>query len=185
MDQDKLVSCQQDMARTHQALAEAFKKMRTGRAHPGLLDPVMVDYFGTQTPLNQVCSITAQDARTLTLTVWEKSMIGPIEKAIIASGLGLNPIAHGLVLKVPMPPLTAERRQDLIKVARATAEKSRIAVRNSRRDAMNAIKKQKKDKSMTDDQAKSEEAQLQKITDAAIAKIDTMLSDKEADLVAI
>lgn len=168
---------------------EAFKhelsRMRTGRAHPSLLEQVRVDYYGNETPLSQVSNITVGDARTLVITPWEKKMTPVIEKAIMSAGLGLNPATSGDVIRVPLPPLTEERRKDLIKVVRAEAENARVSIRNARRDANNALKELLKKKEITEDDERRTTDNIQKLTDKYIAEVDKMLATKETDLMAI
>jgi len=160
-------------------------KVRTGRAHAGLLDHVQVDYYGTPTPLNQIANVTLLDARTIGVTPWEKSMAGKIEKAIRESDLGLNPATVGDTVRVPMPALTEERRRDLIKVVRGEAENARIAVRNIRRDANNHLKDMLKQKKMAEDEERRAQDEVQKLTDRHITEIDKLLAAKEADLIAV
>jgi ribosome recycling factor len=168
---------------------ESFKnelsKLRTGRAHPSLLEHIKVDYYGNLTPLNQVASITASDPQTLSVTPWDKSMIQPIEKAIINSDLGLNPATAGTVIRVPLPPLTEERRKELVKVVKGEAENARVAVRNIRRDANNDIKDLLKAKEIGEDEEHRAEDAIQKLTNSHIAQIDKILADKEKELLEI
>ncbi len=160
-------------------------KIRTGRAHPSLLDHVMVDYYGTQTPLTQASNVTVEDARTLTVTAWDKSMIQVIEKAILESDLGLNPATSGTVMRIPLPPLSEERRRDLIKVTKSEAENSRIAIRNIRRDAIHQLKDLAKNKEISEDDAHKGEDQVQKLTDVRIKIIDELLAEKEREMLEI
>ncbi len=168
---------------------EAFRldltKIRTGRAHPSLLDHVMVDYYGTKTPLTQASNVTVEDARTLTVTAWDKSMVQVIEKAILESDLGLNPSTSGTVMRIPLPPLSEERRRDLIKVTKSEAENSRIAIRNIRRDAIHQLKDLAKNKEISEDDAHKGEDQVQKLTDVHIKKIDELLAEKEREMLEI
>ena len=168
---------------------ETFKtdlgKVRTGRAHPGLLDHVMVEYYGSDVPVNQVANVTNIDARTLGVQAWEKTMVSKIEKAIRDSDLGLNPSSMGELIRVPMPALTEERRRDLIKVVRAEAEGARVAVRNVRRDANNDFKNLLKDKAITEDEERRGQDEIQKLTDKYTAEIDKALAAKEAELMAV
>jgi ribosome recycling factor len=168
---------------------ESFKhevsKLRTGRAHPSLLDHLRVDYYGTDTPLSQVSNITVGDARTLVITPWEKRLIQVIEKAIMTSNLGLNPSTAGDIIRVPLPPLTEERRKDLIKVVKSEAENARVSIRNARRDANNAFKELLKKKEIAEDEERRLTDSVQKLTDKYIAEVETLLSAKEADLMAI
>lgn len=168
---------------------EAYKndiaKVRTGRAHPSLLDQVRVDYYGTATPLNQVANITVGDARTLVITPWEKKMTPAIEKAILTSDLGLNPASTGDLIRVPLPALTEERRKELTKVVRNEAENARVSVRNARRDANNTLKEQLKKKEIAEDEVRRMEESIQKLTDKYIGEIDHLLSAKEAELMSM
>ncbi len=160
-------------------------KLRTGRAHPSILDHIRVDYYGTEMPLNQVASVNASDARTLTITPWEKNMVQAIEKAIMNSDLGLNPATAGLVIRVPMPPLNEERRKELIRVVRGEAETARVGIRNVRRDANNELKESLKSKTITEDEERRLNDQIQKLTDKFIAEVEQLLAAKEADLMAV
>lgn len=168
---------------------DAFKanltKLRTGRANTSLLDHLTVDYYGSATPLNQVANISVEDARTLSVTPWEKTMVQAIEKAIMTSDLGLNPATAGTVIRIPLPPLTEERRRGLTKMVREEAEKARIAVRNIRRDAMSDFKDLLKEKEISEDDQRKADAEIQKITDKVIAEIDAVCGAKEKDLMAI
>jgi ribosome recycling factor len=178
-------SAEHKMQKTLEALKADLGKVRTGRAHTGLLDHVMVDYYGTPTPINQTSNLTLQDARTILVTPWDKKMAGAIEKAIRNSDLGLNPATHGDSIRVPMPPLTEERRRDLIKVVKHEAENAKVAVRNIRRDANAHLKELLKNKTATEDQERRAEEEIQKITDRYIQEIDKALQAKEADLMAV
>ena len=168
---------------------ESFKieiaKLRTGRAHPSILDHVRVDYYGTDMPINQVANITATDARTLTITPWEKKMVSAIEKAILNSDLGLNPATAGDIIRVPMPALNEERRKDLIKVVRAEAEAARVSIRNLRRDANNALKDMLKAKTITEDEERRQSDAIQKLTDKFVAEVDQITATKEKELMSI
>jgi len=178
-------SAEQKMGKTLEALKTDLGKVRTGRAHAGLLDHVQVDYYGTPTPVNQVANVTLLDARTIGVTPWEKPMVGKIEKAIRESDLGLNPATVGDTVRVPMPALTEERRRDLIKVVRGEAENARIAVRNVRRDTNNHLKDLLKQKKIAEDEERRAQDEVQKLTDRHIAEIDKLLAAKEADLIAV
>lgn len=162
-----------------------FAKIRTGRAHPSILDSVVVDYYGSEVPISQVANINVEDARTLSVQPWEQPMIAVVEKAIMKSDLGVNPVTNGNIIRIPMPLLTEERRRDLTKVARSEAETSRVAVRNVRRDANGDIKSLLKDKSISEDEARSGEDSIQKITDEIIVRIDAALKEKEEALMEI
>jgi ribosome recycling factor len=168
---------------------DAFKteitKLRTGRANPNILDHVRVDYYGSEMPINQVANITVTDARTLTITPWEKKMVQVIEKAILNSGLGLNPATTGDIIRVPMPALNEERRKELIKVVRNEAETARVSIRNVRRDANNEFKELLKDKQITEDQERTYSDEVQKLTDKHVAEVDQLTTTKESDLMAI
>tara|TARA_A100001037_G_C15112635_1_gene619775 strand:- start:1323 stop:1880 length:558 start_codon:yes stop_codon:yes gene_type:complete len=173
------------MAKSIEALEVAFAKIRTGRANPSLLDTVSVDYYGNATPLNQVASITVEDARTLMISPWEKTLIPDIEKAILKSDLGITPAASGDIIRVPLPALTEENRRDLARHAKQEAETARVAIRNIRRDAINHIRDLVKEKEATEDEARRAEDQIQKITDQRVADIDSVLAAKESDLMEI
>lgn len=160
-------------------------KLRTGRAHPSILDHVRIDYYGNEMPLNQVANVNATDARTLTITPWEKNMVAAIEKAILNSGLGLNPATAGTVIRVPMPPLNEERRKELIKVVRNEAESARVSIRNLRRDANTEIKDLLKGKTITEDEERRLSDDVQKLTDKFVAEVDQITAAKETDLMAI
>lgn len=168
---------------------EAFKnhigKIRTGRASPSLLDGIHVEYYGASTPLRQLANVVAEDSRTLAITVFDRSLSQAVEKAIMASDLGLNPSSAGTVIRVPLPPLTEERRRDLIKVVRAEAEQGRVSVRNVRRDANDKVKAMLKDKEISEDEDRRSQDDIQKLTDIFIKKIDGALADKEAELMEI
>lgn len=173
------------MGKSVDALKNEMSKIRTGRAHPSLLQHLSVPYYGSDTPLNQVASINVGDARTLVVTPFEKQMVQAVEKAIMQSDLGINPATAGTTIRVPLPPLTEERRRDLIKVVRAEAEGARIAVRNIRRDAISDIKELEKEKEISEDDMHRGEEQIQKVTDEYVARIDAALADKEKDLMEI
>lgn len=178
-------SAEQRMQKSLEALKTDLGKVRTGRAHTGILDHITVDYYGTPTPINQVAGVTLIDARTIGVTPWEKKLAGAIEKAIRDSDLGLNPSTHGETVRVPMPALTEERRRDLIKVVRNEAENARIAVRNIRRDANNALKERLKEKAISEDDERRAQEDIQKLTDRYVAEIDKILQQKETDLMAV
>ena len=173
------------MQRSIEALKTDLAKVRTGRAHTGLLDHVMVEYYGSPVPVNQVANITLIDARTLGVQPWEKPMLGKIEKAIRESDLGLNPASMGEIIRVPMPALTEERRRDLIKVVKGEGEGAKVAVRNLRRDANNALKDAVKAKTISEDDERRTQDDVQKLTDKAIAEIDKLLAQKEQELMQI
>lgn len=178
-------TAEQKMKKTLDALKNDLAKVRTGRAHTGLLDHIMVDFYGTPTPIPQVANVTLLDARTIGVTPWEKKMAAVIEKVIRSSDLGLNPATQGDTVRVPMPPLTEERRKELIKVVRTEGENARVAVRNVRRDANNHLKDLLKRKKVAEDEERRAQDDIQKLTDRHIAEVDKMLQIKEADLMAI
>ena len=185
MINDVKKTAEQKMAKSVDALKHDLTKIRTGRAHTGLLDHIHVDYYGTPMPIGQCANITLADARTITVQPWEKKMVSVIEKAIRDSDLGLNPATSGDLIRVPMPALTEERRKDLIKVVRHEAEEARIAVRNIRRDANDHLKKLLKDHSVAEDDERHAQTDVQKLTDRYIAEVDKALAAKEADLMVI
>ena len=178
-------NAEQKMAKSVEALKVDLGKVRTGRAHAGLLDHVMVDYYGTMTAIPKVANVQLGDARTITVQPWEKKLVPAIEKAIRDSDLGLNPASAGDVIRVPMPALTEERRKDLIKVVRHEAENARVAVRNVRRDANEHLKKLLKEHKVAEDDERHAQTDVQKLTDKFIAEIDKVLHQKEADLMAV
>jgi ribosome recycling factor len=178
-------TAEQKMARSVEALKNELHKVRTGRAHPGILDQVHVDYYGSSVPISQVANVTLLDARTISVQPWEKGMGPKIEKAIRESDLGLNPSAQGDLLRVPMPPLTEERRKELTKVVRHEGEDCKVAVRNIRRDANEHAKKLLKDKEIGEDEERRSLEDLQKLTDRTIAEIDRLISGKEAEIMAV
>ena len=173
------------MEKSFDALGHAFAKIRTGRAHPSILDTVRVDYYGSEVPISQVANITIEDARTLVVTPWEKPMVGEVEKAIMKSDLGLNPASAGDVIRVPMPPLTEETRRGYTKQARAEAEQAKVAVRNIRRDALADVKDLLKEKEITEDDDRRAGDAIQKLTDDIVKRIDQLLREKEADLMEV
>ena len=176
---------QERMKKSLESLGHAFAKIRTGRAHPSILDGVMVSYYGSDTPLRQVANVTVEDSRTLALTVFDKSMIQAVEKAIMTSDLGLNPTTAGTTIRVPMPALTEETRKGFTKQARAEAENSRVAVRNIRRDALAQLKELVKEKEISEDEERRGQDDVQKLTDKYVAEIDKALESKEQDLMAV
>jgi len=173
------------MGKSLDALEHAFARIRTGRANPSLLDSVMVDYYGSPTPLNQVASISVEDARTLAVSPWEKPLVPVIEKAILKSDIGITPVSSGDVIRVPLPPLTEENRRDLAKQAKHEAENSRISIRNIRRDAIADVRELVKEKEATEDEARRAEERIQGVTDKRVAEVDAALAAKETDLMAI
>jgi ribosome recycling factor len=176
---------EQRMHKSLDALKTDLSKVRTGRAHTGLLDHISVDYYGSQMPIPKVANVSLLDARTLGVSPWEKKMLGVIEKAIRESDLGLNPASHGDMVRVPMPALTEERRRDLIKVIKHEGENAKVAVRNLRRDANHALKELLKSKAVSEDEERRAQDEIQKLTDKHIADIDKMIAAKEAELMAI
>jgi ribosome recycling factor len=173
------------MKKTIESLQHDMTKIRTGRANAGFLDHVQVDYYGNLTPLSQVASITTSDSRTILVTPWEKAMVAAIEKAILTSDLGLNPATAGSAIRVPMPPLTEERRKELIKVVRNEGEQSKVSIRNIRRDANNQLKDLVKEKAISEDDERRAGEVIQKLTDKYIAEVDSVLAVKEKDLMQI
>lgn len=173
------------MAKSVESLRMELTKIRTGRAHTSLLDHITVEYYGSEVPLNQVANVGVEDSRTLTITPWEKSMVPVIEKAVMTSDLGLNPATAGTVIRVPLPPLTEERRKDMIRVVRNEAEGGRIAIRNIRRDAISDIKDLQKEKMIGEDEERRAEDEIQAITDKHVAEIDEILAEKESELMEI
>ena len=173
------------MHKSIEAFQAELSKIRTGRAHPSLLNHVHVDYYGSDVPIGQAANITVEDARTLAVTPWDKSMVAVIEKAILTSDLGLNPSTAGNVIRVPMPPLTEERRKELVRVVRELAENARVAVRNIRRDANHDLKDLAKDKDISEDDEHRGQDLVQKVTDEAIEEIDSLLQHKEKELMEI
>ena len=179
------LDAQDRMEKSVSALKSQLAKIRTGRAHPSLLDSIVVNYYGADTPLKQLANIIAEDSRTLALSVFDKSAIQAVEKAIMSSDLGLNPMSAGGAIRIPLPPLTEERRKDLIKVARSEAENGRVAVRNIRRNANSDIKDLLKDKDISEDQARAGEENIQSLTNDFIKQVDELLSVKEKELMEI
>ena len=173
------------MAKSVEALRHNLVKVRTGRANAGLVDSIKVNYYGSDMPLSQVASVSVGDARSITITPWEKQMVGAVEKAILASDLGLTPNTAGTVIRLNIPPLTEERRKDLTKVVHHEGEDAKVAIRNIRRDANHQVKELLKDKQITEDEASRSEQEIQKITDAAIKDVDEVIKTKEAELMSV
>lgn len=173
------------MGKTVESLTVAFNKIRTGRAHPSLLDGIKVSYYGSETPLGQMANVSVEDGRTLAVRVWEKQIVPDVEKAILKSDLGLNPSTAGEVIRIPLPPLSEETRKGYIRQARQDAENARIAIRNIRRDALADIKELEKEKKISEDDERRAQDDVQKLTDRFIAEVDKNLSSKEEDLMAI
>ena len=178
-------TAEQKMARSLESFKGELQKIRTGRAHPGILDQVQVEYYGSQVPISQVANVTLIDARTISVQPWEKGMGAKIERAIRESDLGLNPSSQGDLLRVPMPALTEERRKDLTKVVRSVSEDAKIAVRNLRRDANDHAKRLTKDKEISEDEERRSLDELQRLTDRTIAEVDRLTSAKEAEILAV
>lgn len=176
---------EQKMQKSIEALKSDLGKVRTGRAHTGLLDHVQVDYYGSPVPISQVANITLVDARTIGVQPWEKPMVGKVEKAIRDADLGLNPATQGDLIRVPMPVLTEERRRDLIKVVKSEGENAKVAVRNLRRDANNVLKEALKKKEVPEDDERRAQDDIQKLTDRSVVEIDRLLAEKEKDLMAV
>ena len=182
MIDETIADADERMLKSISSLDDAFKKIRTGRAHPAILDSVQVSYYGSDTPLSQLANVTVEEGRSLIISPWEKPMISEIEKAIMKSNLGLNPSNNGDTIRVPMPPLTEETRKEYTKQAKAEAENARIAIRNIRRDANSDFKEFEKEKEISEDEQRRAEEQVQKITDKHIATIESSFHAKEADL---
>lgn len=185
MIEDVKNDAQARMAKSVESFKNDLVKVRTGRAHPSLLDQITVDYYGSETPLNQVAKVSTEDSRTLMVSPWEKDMVKAVEKAIMTSDLGLNPSTAGTTIRVPLPPLTEERRRDLVKVVKAEAENARVAIRNIRRDANSDLKEYQKEKEISEDDERKGQELIQKITDKAIADIEALLVEKEKELMEI
>ncbi len=185
MMQDIEADARQRMSKSLSALKTELAKIRTGRAHTSLLDHLTVEYYGSQVPFNQVANVSVEDARTLSITPWEKSMVSKLEKAILNSDLGLNPNTAGTVIRVPVPPLTEERRKELVRVVRHEAENGRVAIRNIRRDANHDFKDLLKEKEISEDEDRRAQERIQKLTDEFIAKMDGLLAEKEKELMEI
>lgn len=185
MIEDLKKDAEERMAKSIESLGHAFNKIRTGRAHPSLLDGLTVSYYGADMPLNQVGNVNVLDARTLSISVWEKSMVPEVEKAIMKSDLGLNPVTTGELIRVPMPALTEETRKGFIKQAKSEAENARIAIRNIRRDVLSDLKDLLKEKEISEDDERRAQENIQKITDKYIQQVDKALSVKEVDLMEI
>ena len=175
----------QKMKKSMESLSNNLSKIRTGRAHPSILDAITVEYYGQEVPLNQVANIKIEDAKTLQLNVWEKNMIKEVEKSIISSDLGLNPAVSGNLIRIPLPPLTEERRKELVKLVKQEGENCKVSVRNIRRDANNKLKQLLKEKSISEDDEKRSEEDIQKLTDSNIKQIDERIIEKEKDLMQI
>lgn len=176
---------QEKMGKSIESLKTDLQKVRTGRAHTGILDHVMVDYYGSMVPISQVANLSLADARTIVAQPWEKNMIGPVEKAIRESDLGLNPASMGETIRIPMPPLTEERRKELTKFIKGEGEHSKVAIRNLRRDANDSLKKLVKDKEISEDDERRAQDEIQKLTDKFVADVDKILQEKEAEIMTV
>jgi ribosome recycling factor len=182
---DILSDAETRMGKSVDSLRNELVKIRTGRAHPSLLDQIMVDYYGTDTPINQVANVTVEDSRTLAVAPWEKQMVAVVEKAILNSGLGLNPSTAGNLIRIPMPPLTEERRRELVKVVKNEGENTKIAIRNIRRDANSDFKDLLKEKEISEDESRQAEDTIQKHTDKFVTSVDEVIAVKEKELMEI
>ncbi len=182
---DELKTAEIRMQKTLEALGNELHKIRTGRAHPSLLEHIRVSFYGSDVPLSQAANVTIGDARTLVITPWDKNMVGPIEKAIHMSDLGLNPAVAGQIIRVPLPPLTEERRRDLAKVVKAELEGTKVAIRNIRRDLIQEFKELEKAKLMTEDELKKAEEKAQQLTDKYTKEVDTLGAEKEKELLSV
>jgi ribosome recycling factor len=173
------------MKKCVESLSNELTKLRTGRAHTSLLDHIKVSYYGSELPLNQVANITVSDSRTFTITPWDKGAVGPIEKAIMTSDLGLNPATSGTVIRVPLPALTQERRNELVKIVKSEAENSRVSIRNVRRDSLTQVKELLKTKKISEDEEKSAEEKIQLFTDKSVAEVEKLVVSKEHELMQV
>lgn len=185
MIEEIIADAETRMGKSVDSLRTELTKIRTGRAHPSLLDQVAVDYYGTETPINQVANVTVEDSRTLAVAPWEKQMVAVVEKAIINSGLGLNPSTAGNLIRIPMPPLTEERRRELVKVVKHEGENTKIAIRNIRRDANSDFKDLLKEKDISEDESHDAEDNVQKHTNKYVASVDEVIAVKEKELMEI
>ncbi|HEY5567854.1 MAG TPA: ribosome recycling factor [Gammaproteobacteria bacterium] len=174
----------QRMRRGIDAFKDELRRLRTGRAHVGLLEHITVEYYGTRVPVNQVATVSVEDARTLTVSPWESKMVAVVEKAILTSDLGLTPVTAGSVIRVPLPPMTEERRKELVKAVRHQAEAARVAIRTVRRDALADVKDLLKEKMITEDDDRRAHEEIQKLTDTHVAQVDALLKEKEAEIMA-
>ncbi len=180
-----LQDAEQRMKKSIESMRGEMAKIRTGRASPALIDHISVDYYGSPTPINQVANITVQDARTLGVQPWEKQMVPVVEKAIMEANLGLNPMTAGELIRIPLPPLTEERRKEMVKVASAEGEKGKVAIRNVRRDANNDFKSLLKEKDITEDDEKRAQDDVQKLTDKYVTQVDEVVKEKEAEILTV
>ena len=180
-----LQDAEERMGKSVEALKVSLAKIRTGRAHPSLLEHITVEYYGAETPLSQVANISVEDARTLSITLWEKDMVQAVEKAILKSDLGLNPATAGTVIRIPMPALTEERRRDLVRVVGKEGEKAKVAIRNIRRDANSDFKELEKESEISEDENRRAQTEVQKYTDQYVKNVDSVLAEKEQDLMQV
>ena len=185
MLQDILKDAQSRMAKSVESFKLELAKIRTGRAHPSLLDHISVDFYGTQTPIGRAANVAVEDSRTLSVTAWDKTMVSVIERALRESDLGLNPNTAGTVIRIPLPPLTEERRRDLAKIVKSEAEQAKVAVRNVRRDCITDLKDLLKEKMIPEDQERKGQDDVQKLTDAHVKKIDELVAAKEQEIMAV
>ncbi len=185
MIDDILKDAEQRMQKSIESMRSELAKIRTGRASPALIDHLQVDYYGNPTPINQVANISVQDARTLAVQPWEKNMVPVVERAILEANLGLNPVTAGDVIRIPMPPLTEDRRKELVKVASAEGENGKVAVRNIRRDANTDLKNLQKEKEISEDEEKGGNDRVQKLTDTYVAQIDEIVKEKETEILTV
>ena len=185
MLQDILKDAGARMTKSLEAFKLDLQKIRTGRAHPSLLDHISIDYYGTQTPITRAANVTVEDARTLVVTAWDKQMVSAIERAIMESDLGLNPNTAGTVMRIPLPPLTQERRRDLVKIIKSEAEQAKVAVRNIRRDALGDLKDLLKEKEISEDEERRGGEEVQRITDSHIKKVEEAFAAKEQEILSV
>ncbi|MDE0280356.1 MAG: ribosome recycling factor [Gammaproteobacteria bacterium] len=185
MIDDIKLDAESRMKKSVSNVREALTRIRTGRASPALLEHLTVDYYGVATPINQVATVSAADARTLTVQPWERSMLAPIERAILESDLGLNPVTAGETMRIPLPPMTEERRVSMVKVVKSEGEEGKIAIRNIRRDAIGTVRDLLKEKEITQDEEKQTEGELQQLTDRYVAQIDEVVSEKEREVMEV
>ena len=185
MEKNFKQTAEQKMSKAINVLKSDFDKIRTGRAHPSILDQISVDYYGTMTPINKVASVTVLDSQTLSVVPWEKNLISSIERAILESNIGLNPSSVGDLIKIPMPPLSQERRRELVKVVKGFAEDCKVSIRNIRREANDASKKKLKEKEISSDEDKRFQEEIQKLTNANIKNVDSYLSVKEQEIMTV
>ena len=185
MIDDIKIESEKRMQKSIESLKKNLTKIRTGRANTSLLDQVTVDYYGSPVPLNQIANVGIEDSRTLKIAPWEKDMVQPIEKAIMKADLGLNPTTAGMIIRIPLPPLTEERRRDLIKIVKQEGEQSKISIRNIRREANDKLKKDLKDKKISEDENKSTEKRIQNITDKQISELENRLKKKEKEIMTV